>query len=501
MYDLLLSGGTIITCNNSFDIIEDGIIGVKDNKISLIESKKENINNLPESKECIKLDNEIVIPGLINAHCHAADSLFRGLVENLSLEDWLQEVWKAEKAILNPETTLLGSYLGLAENLLAGVTTVVDMFWYPFETANASLDLGLRLCTGGIFIDFPGVGGRTHEQYLVEASDFCSKFNNSEFIIPAVMPHGSYTVGPEHLQEAKKIASDFKAIFSIHAAETIFKQKDIKSRYGNTVIRHLDKLGLLDEKALLAHCVHLDNGEMDIIKATNSVIAHNPLSNLKLGSGIAPTLDFLEKEINVTLGTDGAISGNDLDMWLTMRLAATLPKGKLMKPDIVTAKDVFQMATINGAKALGKSSEIGSLEIGKQADMVIISANSLHSVPLFDPLTHLVYSCSKSDVKHVYIAGKQCVKDGSIINFDIENVIKELNDFPGVIVQNDNSKLEYPMPYFSREKDEVFVGRIRKDYSCENSLNLWIVADNLRKGAATNTVQIASHLIKNNLIS
>ena len=258
MYDLLLSGGTIITCNNSFDIIEDGIIGVKDNKISLIESKKENINNLPESKECIKLDNEIVIPGLINAHCHAADSLFRGLVENLSLEDWLQEVWKAEKAILNPETTLLGSYLGLAENLLAGVTTVVDMFWYPFETANASLDLGLRLCTGGIFIDFPGVGGRTHEQYLVEASDFCSKFNNSEFIIPAVMPHGSYTVGPEHLQEAKKIASDFKAIFSIHAAETIFEQKDIKSRYGNTVIRHLDKLGLLDEKALLAHCVHLD---------------------------------------------------------------------------------------------------------------------------------------------------------------------------------------------------------------------------------------------------
>ena len=181
MYDLLLSGGTIITCNNSFDIIEDGIIGIKDNKISLIESKKENINNLPESKECIKLDNEIIIPGLINAHCHAADSLFRGLVENLSLEDWLQEVWKAEKAILNPETTLLGSYLGLAENLLAGVTTVVDMFWYPFETANASLDLGLRLCTGGIFIDFPGVGGRTHEQYLVEASDFCSKFNNSEF--------------------------------------------------------------------------------------------------------------------------------------------------------------------------------------------------------------------------------------------------------------------------------------------------------------------------------
>ena len=256
MYDLLLSGGTIITCNNSFDIIEDGIIGIKDNKISLIESKKENINNLPESKECIKLDNEIIIPGLINAHCHAADSLFRGLVENLSLEDWLQEVWKAEKAILNPETTLLGSYLGLAENLLAGVTTVVDMFWYPFETANASLDLGLRLCTGGIFIDFPGVGGRTHEQYLVEASDFCSKFNNSELIIPAVMPHGSYTVGPEHLKEAKKIASDFKAIFSIHAAETIFEQKDIKSRYGNTVIRHLDKLGLLDEKALLAHCVH-----------------------------------------------------------------------------------------------------------------------------------------------------------------------------------------------------------------------------------------------------
>ena len=426
MLDLLFVGGTLLTGGKKEDILINGLIGVSGDQITLIKDAPKNLEDLPQAKKVMQLNSEIIMPGIINTHCHAADSLFRGLVENMSLEDWLQDVWKAEKAILTPETTLLGSYLGLAENLLAGVTTVVDMFWYPFETAKASMDLGMRLCTGGIFIDFPGVGDRTHDQYLIEAADFCSKFQNSEIVFPALMPHGTYTVGPEHLRDAKKIADEYKAIFSTHAAETRFEQTDIQKRYGRSVIRHLNDLNILDERAILAHCVHLDDYEIDLLKETRSVIAHNPMSNLKLGSGIAPVSDLLEHDINVTVGTDGAISGNDLDMWLSMRLAATLPKGALMKPDVVSAEEVIGMVTLNGAKALGKGNEIGSLEVGKQADLIILSTESIHAVPLFDPITHLVYSAAKSDVRHVFVGGRQCVKDGSILNINMEDILGEV---------------------------------------------------------------------------
>ena len=436
MLDLLFVGGTIVTGNKDLNIVLNGIIGVAGGKIQLLTENPKNKKKLPPAKKIIELDREIVMPGIINTHCHAADSLFRGLVENLSLEDWLKEVWKAEKAILTPETTLLGSYLGLAENLLAGVTTVVDMFWYPFETAKASIDLGMRLCTGGIFIDLPGVGNRNHKQYLNEAVDFCSTFKNSDVIFPAVMPHGTYTVKPDHLKDAKKIANEYGAIFSTHAAETNFEQKDINNRYGTSVIKHLDNLNILDDRVILAHCVHLDDYEKDLLKEKDSVVAHNPVSNLKLGSGIAPVSDLLELGINVTVGTDGAISGNDLDMWLSMRLAATLPKGVLMKPDIVSAKEVISMATLKGAEALGKGRDIGSLEVGKQADMIIISTESIHAVPLFDPITHLVYSTSKSDVKHVFIGGKQCVKDGKIISFNIEDILNEVRNLREPILKS-----------------------------------------------------------------
>lgn len=436
MLDLLFLGGTIVTADKDSNILTDGMIGVSKGEIALISEIPKNSADIPDAEEVIKLDSEIVMPGLINTHCHAADSLFRGLVENLSLEEWLQDVWKAEKTILTPETTRLGSYLGLAENLLAGVTTVLDMFWYPFETAEASMDLGMRLCTGGIFIDFPGVGNRTQEQYLIEASDFCAKFQKSSFIFPGVMPHGTYTVKPEHLQDAKKIADEYHGIFSIHAAETLFEQSDISKRYGASVIRHLDNLNILDDRSILAHCVHLDDYEKDLIKERRSTVAHNPMSNLKLGSGIAPVQSLLERHVNVTIGTDGAISGNDLDMWLSMRLAATLPKGALMKPDIVSAKEVIEMVTLNGARALGRANDLGSLEVGKKADIIVVSTNAIHATPLFDPLTHLVYSAAKSDVKHVFIDGVQCVKNGSILTVNMEDILLEVRKLRNPILES-----------------------------------------------------------------
>jgi 5-methylthioadenosine/S-adenosylhomocysteine deaminase len=237
------------------------------------------------------------------------------------------------------------------------------------------------------------------------------------------MPHGAYTVAPENLRTAKSIAERHGALFSTHAAETKAEQADVTGRYGRSIIRHLDFLGLLDERTVLAHCVHLDDGEVEILARTRASVAHNPMSNLKLASGVARIPDMLDAGVNVTLGTDGAISGNDLDMWLALRLAATLHKGVSGRPEVVTTSQALTMLTTAGAKALGAADRIGSLEPGKFADMILVDLKRPHAVPVFDPVTHLVYSMAKSDVRHVFVGGEQVVRDGVLTRHDIGETI------------------------------------------------------------------------------
>ena len=423
MHDLLIKDAIFVTCDCNHKIVYDGIMAIKNGRITALESSESDAARELKAHETFSANGRLVMPGLINMHCHAGDSLFRGLVEGLTLESWLKKVWVAEKAILTKQTTYLGSVLGLAENLLAGTTTVMDMFWYPGETVRAANDLGMRLSTGGIFFDLPGIGDRTHVDYVKEAETFMTTHQESETIFPAILPHGSYTVCPQHLKDAKAISDRFSALFSTHAAETQAEQADIKNRYGKSVIRHLATHNVLGPRSILAHCVHVDTTEIKMIADSGASVAHNPMSNLKLGSGIAPISEMLDARINVTLGTDGAISGNDLDMWLTMRLAAGLPKGAMMRADIVTAKQVLHMATLNGAEALGQSKNLGSLELGKAADLIVIDLNSIHSVPMFDPITHLVYSTSKSDVRDVFVDGKKVVHDRRATKINMEKML------------------------------------------------------------------------------
>ena len=428
MDDILIKDALIVTCDPAHTIIENGLLTVRDGKITALESSDIASVRSFRAKKTISANGNIVMPGLINMHCHAADSLFRGLVENLPLEEWLGRVWIAEKAILTPETTYLGSILGLAENLLSGATTVMDMFWYPEETANAAKKLGMRISTGGIFFDLPGIGGRCHEDYISEAHQFSQNHQADENIIPAILPHGSYTVSPEHLTDAKRIADEYGILFCTHAAETKAEQNDIKTRYNNSVIRHLDEHKLLGENVVLAHCVHLDEKEISLLAKSKTNVVLNPMSNLKLGSGIAPVKEMKRAGINLTIGTDGAISGNDLDMWLAMRLTCGLAKGFNMEADALTAEQVLHMATINGAKALGKSESIGSLEIGKCADIIMVDVNNSHSIPLFDPITHLVFGAGRSDITDVFASGKHVVENKKITGIEIEKIYDEVRE-------------------------------------------------------------------------
>ncbi len=428
MTDLVIRNALVVTCDGGGTVLRDGGVAVENGRITRVAPSADLGDIAGNAREVIDGAGHILMPGIINMHCHAGDSLFRGLVEDLPLEPWLQTVWKAEGAILNRETTRLGSVLGFAELLLSGVTTVMDMFWYPDETVHAARTVGLRVSTGGIFFDPPGVTGHDLAGRIAEAERFFEEFGDAEDVFPAVLPHGAYTVNPDNLRYAKQMAESHGALFCTHAAETRAEVADIVDRYGRTVIRHLDDLGLLDEKTVLAHCVHLDDEELDILARSRASPVHNPMSNMKLASGVARIPEMLSKGVNVTLGTDGAISGNDLDMWMALRMAATLHKGVTGRADVVSTHEALAMMTTAGAKALCAEDRLGSLEPGKYADMALVDTRRPHAVPVFDPVVHLVYSTAKSDVRHVFVAGRQVVKDGQLMLHDVNETIRAVNE-------------------------------------------------------------------------
>lgn len=424
MSDLVIRNAVVVTADAAGTVLTDGGVAVEDGRIATVAPSTE----LPADGTQVDGRGMMLIPGLINTHCHAGDSLFRGLVEDLPLEPWLQTVWKAEAAILNPDTVRLGATLGLAELLLGGVTTVMDMFWFPRQTLAAARDVGVRLASGGIYFDGPGGDGLGNSERERDCAAFFEEVAGADDVLPGVFPHGTYTVTPDNLRTAKRVADAHGGLFSTHAAETQAEQADIASRYGRSVIRHLDALGLLDARTVLAHCVWLDDEEIDILARSGATVSHNPVSNLKLASGIARVPDLLAAGVRVTLGTDGAISGNDLDMWLALRLAAVLHRGTTRRADAVTTAQAFRMATGDAAAALGAGDRLGSLEPGKAADMVLLDLRRAHAVPLFDPLTHLVYSCAKSDVRHVWVGGRQVVRDGALTRIDLDETLAKVSE-------------------------------------------------------------------------
>ena len=428
MTDLVIDNAIVVTCDRTGTVIGRGGVAVAGGRIEKVGGSAELAAFSARAKRTIDGAGHILMPGLVNTHCHAADSLFRGLVENLPLEPWLQTVWKAEGAILNPGTSRLGSRLGFAELLLSGVTSVMDMFWYPAETVRAAREVGLRVATGGIFFDPAGVTALAIDRRVAEARAFFEEFGKADDVFACTMPHGTYTVGPDNLKAAWGVAHECGGLFCTHCAETRAEVADIVDRYGRTVVRHLDHLGCLDGRTVLAHCVHLDDEELDILARAGAHVAHNPMSNMKLASGFARVPDMLERGINVSLGTDGPLSGNDLDMWMALRLAATIHKGYTGRADLISTRQALDMLTINGAKALNAADRIGSLEAGKFADMVLVDVRRPHAVPMFDPLTHLVYSTNKSDVRHVFLGGEQVVRDGVLTRIAIEDTLAEVAD-------------------------------------------------------------------------
>ncbi len=428
-YDLVIHDATIVTVNASFEIIPDGLLCIKAGKIQRIEPMPSN-KSLPAAKESIDAAGGLIMPGLVNTHTHLPMTLFRGLADDLALDIWLNKhIFPAEGAHINPDNVRWAALLACAEMLLSGTTTCCDGYFLEDQVAGAIRLSGMRAVLAQGVIDFPAPGVPDPAENIKIPQAFCAKLHNpSSLITPSIFCHSAYTCSAETLKKAKAHCVEKGLLFQIHAAETQNEWQQIKNEHQATPIQYLDQLELLDENTLLIHCVWIDEDDIEIIAASNASVSHNPESNAKLAAGIAPAPKLLKAGVCVGLGTDGCASNNNLDLFHEMDMAAKLHKVDTFDPTAMDAATVVKMATIEGARAIGLDKRTGSIEVGKQADLIVIDTQAPHLMPIYHPESHIVYTAKSSDVRDVVVDGCVLVKDRKVLQFDIEEIMAKVRE-------------------------------------------------------------------------
>jgi len=423
--DLLIVNGTLLTMDAALTRIEQGAVGIRKNRIAFV-GKRSDLGEV-SVKEEIDAGGGILLPGLVNTHTHLPMSLFRGLADDLPLDIWLNRyIFPAEAAHLNPETVRIGTLLSCAEMLLSGTTTCCDGYFFEDAVAEALIESGMRGVLAQGVIDAPAPGIPDPKKNMEQALVFLEKWSRRHpAVSPSLFCHSLYTCTPDTLTRAKSLALEHGVLFQIHAAETRFETEFAKAAYQTTPVRFLDRMGILDDRTLLVHVVWVDEEEITRIAEKKTAVSHNPESNMKLASGIAPVPKFLSKGIPTGLGTDGCASNNDLDLISEMRSAALLHKVAAFDPGVVDASTVLQMATLQGARAVGLGDHIGSIEIGKAADIVILDTAKPRLTPSYDPVSLMVYAASGADVRDVIVDGKSVVRNGRLQTLDLEVLLSE----------------------------------------------------------------------------
>lgn len=431
--DCLILNGRVLTLDAAGTCIDSGGVAVKDGRIVDLGSE-ERMRSRP-AKEILDARGGIIMPGLVNAHTHLPMSLFRGLADDLPLEQWLNEhIFPAEAAHVTPDSVALGARLSMAEMLLSGTTTCCDGYFLAHWIAEAVEEVGLRAVLGQGVIDFPAPGVPDPKENIQAANAFVKTWQGrSPRIRPSIFCHAPYTCSAETLQAAKQAAEEQGVLFQIHAAETRSEARMCRETHGCSPVQYLDRLGLLNRRTLLVHGVWVDDADIRIIGKQAACVSHCPESNMKLASGIAPVPDMLAAGITVALGTDGCASNNDLDLWGEMDAAAKLHKVHRLDSTVMDAGTVLRMATIEGARALGLEHEIGTLEVGKQADLIVVDTNQPHLAPMYNPRSHLVYAAHAADVRHVLISGRPVVRDRELQTIDRDALIREARWMGGII--------------------------------------------------------------------
>ncbi len=427
-FDTIIYNATIVTVNATFDIVPKGMIGIKNGKIESIADMPDKVD-IPTGINAIDAAGGVVMPGLINTHTHMPMTLFRGLADDLPLDVWLNRyIFPAEEAWINPENVRLGTALACAEMLLSGTTTVCGGYFYEGVVAEIVNQAGIRGVLGQGVIDFPAPGVPDAGENINAAIAFIKKWNGlSPMIQPSIFCHSPYTCSKKTLKAAKTAARSQGVLFQIHAAETAREKTLIEGGGDMSPVQYLDHIGVLDAQTLLVHSIWVDDEDIDIIANSGAAVSHNPESNMKLASGIAPVQKFLSAGIPVGLGTDGCASNNDLDMFQEMDTAAKLHKAHTLDPTVMDVNSVLKMATIEAARAIGLDSRIGSLEKGKQADLIIIDTHQPHLMPIYNPVSQIVYSARGSDVRDVMVAGRMLVHNRSLTSLDQDDILNKVN--------------------------------------------------------------------------
>lgn len=426
--DTLLVNARILTVDSGFSDIENGALAVRDGIIEKVWSPSTDAP-LPQAKESIDCAGKLVMPGLVNAHTHLPMSLFRGLADDLALDQWLNDyIFPAEATYISPQTVGLGTRLSAAEMLLNGITACCDGYFHAEEVATAMSSTGMRAAIGQGVIDFPAPGVPDPMRNVDVAKSFVDAWlGRSKLLQPSIFCHSPYTCSPQTLQTAKAAAAQMGVRFQIHVAETQFEVQQCRESNGCSPVAYLHGLGLLDAKTVLIHAVWVDADDIAMIADSGASVVHCPESNMKLASGIAPVPEFIDAGLTIGLGTDGCASNNDLDLFGEMKSAAGLHKVHRFNPTVLDAASVIRMATIAGARLLGLEQQIGSLEAGKQADLIVLELRQPHLLPLYHPASHIVYAARGSDVHHVMIAGRWIVQNRQLITLDLASLMKEVD--------------------------------------------------------------------------
>lgn len=416
--DLIVKGGTFVTMDAGMRVIEDGVLAVKNGRIVEVSPNAE-VATKYVARETIDGRGLIIVPGLINAHTHIPMTLFRGLSDDLDLNDWLTNyIFPAEARNVSEEFVRVGTQLGLAEMLRGGTTTFGDMYYFEDAVAEETARAGVRAVLGESVIGFPVSDNKTPAAALVYAERFIRRWQNHPLITPAIAPHAPYTLSQRYLQEARALSDRTGAPMLIHVSETRKELEDSLKEKGVSPVQYLERIGFLNNRVVAAHVVYADADDIRLLKRRGVGVVHNPQSNMKLASGVAPVPQMLSADVRIGLGTDGTASNNDLNMWEEIDTAAKLHKVVNLNPRLVSAREAFSMATIRGAQALHMERDIGSLEAGKLADFVLIDPNKLHLTPLYNVYSHLVYAAKAADVQTVVIGGRVVMRDRRLLTLD-----------------------------------------------------------------------------------
>ena len=446
--DLRLTHALVLTLDEHFTAYAPGAVAITGDSIVAVGDVAADYT----AKQTVDCGGKVLMPDLVNAHTHAPMTLLRGLADDLRLDVWLMGyMMPVEREFVNPDFVTLGTGLACAEMIRSGVTCFADMYYFEESVAEATAAAGLRALCGQTVLKFPSPDAASYEDSLARARDFITRWKNHPLVVPAPAPHAPYTCTAEILQACAALAAEFDVPLHIHLSETLLEADTSRKEHGMPVVPWVRKHNLFDAKVLAAHCVHVDEGEMRTLQHANAGVAHNPTSNLKLASGVAPVVKMLGLGLNVGIGTDGPASNNDLDMFEETRLAAILAKGISGDPTALPARDALAMATRLGARALHLGHLTGTLEPGKRADLLVLDLQLLHNSPAFtrDPnavYSQIVYAAKSTDVTDVMCNGQWLMRDRKLLTIAEADLLLAARDYAKKIdhflIQREGSVLQ-----------------------------------------------------------